>query len=519
MIRDKIKKLVKESVLCLKDDSCRTPNKIEIAVKRPPKEKYGDYFVSLRQDLAKEVLEKISKNPPEFLEKVEFLAPSFLNFFIKEDYFKKEVLKVLKEKENFGKVNIGKRKKTNVEFISANPTGTLHIGNGRGAFFGDVLSNLLSFAGFRVDREYYVNDAKNSNQIIELGKTALGTGKTYLTDDLQKKIKKLKKKVKDKEEGEAGYFLAQEVLKDIKKLTEKKLKVKFDKWFSEEKELLLKKAVDKTLIYLKEKKLVYKKDNALWLKTSKYGDEKDRVLVRKNGQPTYFLTDIAYHINKIKRNYKKIIDIWGADHQGHVARMKAVMAMLGYKGDFDVFISQIVNLKGGEKMSKRKGNVIYLADLIDEVGLDIARYFYISKSLFSHMEFDLQLAKEQSEKNPVYYIQYSYVRAESILKKAKKYNFKKADLKLLLHKSELKLIKELLKFPEIIEDTATDYQLQRLTEYARNIAFFFNQFYRDCRVLGEEKKMEEARLLLVFSTKIVLFNLFSLMGISVPKKM
>ncbi len=313
------------------------------------------------------------------------------------------------------------------------------------------------------------------------------------------------------------------MIKYIKNFSEKKLKIKFDKWFSEQKNLIEKSEVKKALTLLEKKNLVYRKDGALWLKTSKYGDAEDRVVLRKNGNPTYFLSDIAYHINKIKRGYKRIIDVWGADHQGHVARMKAVMAMIGHKGDFDVFISQIVNLKGGEKMSKRKGNIIYLEDLIKEVGLDVARYFYISKSLFSHMEFDLNLAKEQSEKNPVYYIQYAHARICSILRKCKMQNakckIKIQNLKLLNHKIEIKLIKELLKFPEIIEETAEDCQLQRLTEYARTVAATFNQFYRDCRVIGEDKNLMEARLCLVFATKIVLKNSLSLMGISAPERM
>lgn len=518
MIREKIEKLVRDSVECLKKENCVTPQKIDIIAKYPPKEEYGDYSVALREDFAKQVQKKIEKKKPNFLEKVEFLPPSFLNFYIKKEYLQKELGDILKKGNNFGKVGFGKKQKTNIEFISANPTGKPHIGNGRGAFFGDVLANLLTFSGFKVDREYYVNDAKNSNQIIELGRTAIGEGKTYLTPDLKAKIKKLKNA---KNENEAGFLLAQEVLGDIKKLVEKKLKIKFDRWFSEQKNIIAKKEVEKTLEYLESKKLTYKKDGALWLKTLEYGDEKDRVLIRSSKQPTYFLSDIAYHKNKKDRGYEKIIDVWGADHHGYIKRMKVAMKMLGYKGDFEVFISQIVNLKGGEKMSKRIGNVIYLEDLVDEVGLDVARYFYISKSLSSQMEFDFNLAKEQSEKNPVYYVQYAYVRTQSVIRKSKKGKPKidSKKLQLLNHKSEFKLIKDLIKFPEIIEDTANDCQLQRLSEYARNVASSFNQFYRDCKVLDNDKKLAEARLSLVFATNIVLSNLLSLMGISAPEKM
>jgi arginyl-tRNA synthetase len=550
MLKEKIKKLVEDSLFCLKDDSCKAPEKIEIVVKYPPKEEYGDYSVILREDLAKEVLEKINRKKPSFLEKVEFLPPSFLNFYIKKDYLQKEILKILKEKENFGKLNIGKKKKVNVEFISANPTANLHIGNGRGAFFGDVLANVLSFSGFKVVKEYYVNDAKNSNQIIELGKTGCGDGKAYLTEDLKLKIKKHKAKIKKilqkaetKEEAykEVGYLLAKEILKDIKDFAEKKLKIKFDGWFFEQKDLIEKGEIEKTLNLLKKKNLLYQKEGALWLKTSKYGDSQDWVIVRQNGQPTYFLSDIAYHKNKIERGFKKIINIWGADHQGHVRKMKAAMKALGYKGDFEILITQIVNLKGGEKMSKRKGNIIFLEDLINEVGLDVARYFYISKSLSSQIEFDLNLAKEHSEKNPVYYIQYSYVRAQSIIKKAKIKVNKQANLNLLNHPSEIRLIKKLLKFPEIIEDTSKDFQIHRLAEYGKDLASVFNQFYRDCRVILDNSRIKtnknrmfegnqrlydknlrnlmEARLSLVLATKIVFSILLSLIGISTPQKM
>lgn len=530
MFKKKIKKLVEDSLLCLKKENCKAPQRLEIIVKYPPKEEYGDYSVILREDFAKEVQKEIMRKKVSWLDRVEFLSPSFLNFYIKEDHLKKELRNIFKKGEKFGLLNVGKKQRVNIEFISANPTGNLHIGHGRGAFFGDVLASLLSFSGFKVDREYYINDAKNSNQIIELGKTGCGEGITYLTKDLEQKIKNQKSKIKKiiertraKEEAykEVGFLLSREILKDIKNLVEKKLKIKFDRWFSEEEELIKKRKVEKVLSLLKKRNLIYKRDGALWLKTSKYGDIQDWVIVRKNGRPTYFLSDIAYHLDKIKRGYKKIIDIWGADHQGHVGRMKAVMRMLNYKGEYIVFISQIVNLKGGEKISKRKGNVIYLEDLVKEVGLDVARYFYISKSLSSQMEFDLKLAKEHSEKNPVFYVQYAYVRANSIINKAKKLGIKVnlKNLKLLDHKNELKLLKEIIKFPEIIEETTKDFQIQRLTEYARSIASIFNQFYRDCKVIEEDKKISEARLCLVFATKIVLSNLLSLIGISRPEKM
>jgi len=535
MTKKRIEHLLKKTVISL--FKTKLP---EVKIEYPPKRKYGDYSTNLPLELAKEIKKKplkiaqnissqILKQKPNIFEKIDIKKPGFINFFLKESYLKKELKSTLEEGKDFGKVNVGKNKKTNVEFISANPTGPLHIGNGRGAFFGDVLANILSFAGFKVEREYYINDSKQSSQIKELGKTFLGEGTAYKTPYLERLIKRIKsiKQAKQLDESGAGRLLAKEILKDIKIFVRKKLKIKFDVWFSEE-GLFRKSRIKKVLDFLDRKGLTYEEEGALWLKTSKIGGIKDEVLVRRTGEPTYFLSDIAYHKDKIKRGYKKIIDIWGADHQGHVKRMGAAMKILGYKKDFEALISQIVRLRSGRKLSKRKGEIIELDDLIKEVGLDVARYFYLSKSLSSQMEFDLALAKERSEKNPVFYIQYAYVRIESILKKSKvKSQKSKVNFDLLNHPSELNLIRELIKFPEIIEDTANDYQLQRLPEYGKNLASSFHRFYRDCRVLRsnstKEDKLDEelskTRLVLVLATRIVLKNLLSLMGISTPKKM
>jgi len=278
--------------------------------------------------------------------------------------------------------------------------------------------------------------------------------------------------------------------------------------------------------------LVYQKDNAWWLKTSKFGDERDWVVVRKTGEPTYLLSDIAYHKDKIDRGFDKIINIWGADHQAHVSKIKAAAKMLGYKGDLDILILQLVTLRGKERISKRSGRIINLEDLVDEIGLDVARFFYLQKSLDTHMEIDLVLAKEQSEKNPVYYIQYAHARICAILRKYgksqilnlksqinSKFQIPNSKLKLLNHPSELELIKQLIRFPEIIEDTAKDYRVQRLPQYAMDLAAVFHQFYRDCKVLTDDKNLIKTRLALVSAAKIVLENVLSLMGVSAPEKM
>ncbi len=547
MIREEIKKMIEKSIKELQKKGVFPKFKIpEISVEHPEEEIHGDYASNTAMQMTKSVkktpieIAKILKDKfqvsgfrfQEFFEGVEVVKPGFINFFISEDYLQKQVGEILKEKEKFGELKIGKGIKTNIEFISANPTGPLHIGNGRGAFFGDSLANVLEKAGFKVVREYYINNTKESSQIKELGKTALGKGKSYLNDYLKSKIQHLKSKIrKIKDEGKAGYLLAQEIQKDNENFIGKKLKIKFDVWFSENK-LYKKSKIKKIYNWLKRKNLVYKKEEAEWLRTKKFGVSKNEVIIRQSGEPTYLLSDIAYHKDKFERGFLKIIDIWGADHQGHIPKMKAGAKILGYKGDLDILITQIIRLKGGKKLSKRKGEIITLEELVKEISLDVTRFFYLTKSLNTQMEFDLDLAKEKSEKNPVYYVQYAHARICSILRKCGNFQFPisnfqinskfqilNSKLRLLKHQSELSLIKELIRFPEIIEDTAEDYQVQRIPQYAIDLATSFHQFYRDCRVLSKDKKLTEARLNLILATKIVLKNTLGLIGISAPEKM
>ncbi len=551
MARQEIKKLIEETVKRLYKEPAfiktMADKRAKVKLEHSVKAVYGDYASNIAmvlkknpQEIAKAIKsatelpqeargKKRIKFPSLILDKVE-TKNGFINFFLSKRYLQKQIKEILKEGEKFGKLNIGKGKKTNIEFISANPTGQLHVGNGRGAFFGDCLANILEMAGYKVVREYYINDSKNSNQIQELGRTALGKGKSYLTPYLKALIKKLKPHLKKfKSETDAGYFLAQNILSDIRKFIKEKLKIKFDFWISEQ-NLYRQNIVKTTYNFLKSKKLVYEKDGAFWLKLSEF-NQKDEVLVRRNGQSTYFLADITYHKYKIKRGFKKIVDIWGADHHGHVSKMKAAIKILGYQKDLDILISQMVRLKQG-RMSKRKGKIITLKDLINEVGLDTARFLYLTKSLDTQMEFNLELAKEQSEKNPVYYVQYAHARICAILRKYGKSKFQNPNFKinskfqlqhsklsLLEHPSELALIKQLIKFPEIVEDTAKDYQVQRLPQYATDLATTFHQFYRDCKVLAKDRPPSEARLSLILTVQVVLKNTLSLMGISAPDKM
>jgi len=521
MVREEIKNLIEKAVRNL------YRKEVEVKIERPAEMAYGDYATNIAMMLKKNPQEIAGFIKAPILEKVE-VKKGFINFFLSKEYLQKQVLEILKKGEKFGQLKIGKNKKTQVEFISANPTGPLHIGNGRGAFFGDTLANILEKAGYKVTREYYINDAKVNTQIKTLGQTALGKGVTYLNDYLKEKISNLKSKLeKISDEGEAGYLLAQEVQKDNKDFIGKKLKIKFDNWVSEN-DLYKINKVNKIYNWLKNENLIYKKEGAEWLKTSQFGDKQDWVIIRETGEPTYLLSDIAYHRDKFKRGFQKIINIWGADHQGHVGKIKAVAKILNYKWDLDILISQVVRLKGG-KISKRKGVVVTLEWLINEVGLDATRFFYLMKSLDTQMEFDVELAKERSAKSPVYYVQYAHARICSILKRTKNkeqrtINNKNCSLftvycSLLNHPSELELIKQLIRFPEIVEDTAKDYQIQRLPQYAIDLATVFHQFYRDCQVLTEVKPLREARLALILATRTVLKNTLNVMGISAPEHM
>ncbi len=514
--RNEIKNLLEKSVKNLYN------KEIEVRIDRPAEPVFGDYTSNIAMVLKKNPQEIADSIQSDILERIE-VKNGFINFFLSKEYLQKQVEEVLKKKDKFGDLKMGKGKKIDIECICANPTGELHIGHGRGAFLGETLTNVFKKSGFKVFRSHYANDAKNSSQIKELGKTALGQGTTYLNEYLKKKINKLKPEISQcKNERDAGSLLAQEVQKDIKDFIENKLKIGFDFWVSEEKDLYQKGKINKIYDWLKKQRLVYERDNAQWLKTSAFGDSKDWVIVRESGEFTYLLPDIAYHKDRFDRKYDKIINIWGADHQGHVNKIKAVSKILDYKGELVFLITQVVRLKG-EKMSKRKGKVVTLAWLMNEVGSDAVRFIYLMKSSDTQMEFDMELAKDQSEKNPVFYVQYAHARICSILRKLKIENLKlkpgTKNLKLLTHPSESGLIKQLIKFSEIIEDTVNDYQVQRIPQYALDLAASFHQFYHDCRVISEDVPLSEVRLGLVLATKIILKNTLSLMGVSAPEKM
>lgn len=521
--------------------------KVNFAVERPKEERFGDYSSNLAMQLAP----LLEKNPmeighqlikgaawPKAVNKAMVVAPGFINFYLSPDWLRRQVFLILKNK-NFGQIQIGKGKKIQVEFVSANPTGPLHLGNGRGAFTGDTLARVLSAAGYKVKREYYINDMGNQietlaesvrirffqQQGIKLDYPEYAYKGEYVSD-LAKKLKAVNN-YKLKNIGQVREKIKSRVLKlmleDIQKLLTRRLKIKYDRWFRES-DLYGKGLPEKVMTLFKEKNLLYKQEEAIFLKTTFFGDDKDRVLVKKDGEPTYFLSDIAYHYDKLAlRKFDRVIDIWGADHHGYQSRMQAALRALGFENKLDIIIYQLVRLKkdGVEvKMSKRAGTFVTLDELIDDVGPDVARFFFLMYAADTHMDFDLNLAREKSEKNPVYYVQYAHARICSIIKKAGKMlrNKKYHDPEKLNKKEELDLLKEILKLPELIKEISRSYEVHKLSFYAQNLAIKFHDFYTVCRVI-DNGQLKIRRLELIKLTKFALMKVLGMMGISALDKM
>ncbi len=529
--RTEIVNFIKETVKNLQKEGVFNISTIpEIVVERPENAKHGDYSTPIALQLAKiigqkpmgvaEIISKRLKNT-ELFEKTEIAPPGFINFFLSKDYLQKSTGHILKKQNQFGQINIGKNKKVNVEFISANPTGPLHVGNARGGFCGDVLSKVLEKAGYEVFREYYVND--EGENIRKLLKNSLvGKGprykNPYIEDLKSKKIKKINGAVR---------FIVKKIQGTVKRMG-----IAFDGWFYESS---LQKERKWVVEYLLRKKLAYyDNQGTLWFKSEQFDDDKQRVLRKWSGEGTYFLSEIAYLKNKLQiRKFDDLIIFLGAEHHGYIARMKAGAKVLGYNGDMvRPIIMQLVHLVEGGKevrMSKRAGLYVTIDELLDELGKevgkkfakDVARFFFLARGYDSHLNFDLDLAKEQSQNNPVFYVQYAHARLCSILRKAKinPTRSKQRDSKLINDPSELALIKQLIRLPEVVEDTAKDYEVHRLPHYAADLATAFHRFYRDCRVLSDDRVLSLARLNLLLATKIVLKNTLDLMGISAPEKM
>ncbi|MFC1757099.1 arginine--tRNA ligase [Patescibacteria group bacterium] len=445
----------------------------------------------------------------------------FLNFSPNQKGLEYGLKLALQEKFDFGK------EKIQVEFVSANPTGPLTLGNGRGGVYGDVLANVLKFVGNDVAKEYYVNDT--GNQIKILGHSVLKDDKAEYSGDY---IDELAKKVEGDNPLVVGEKSAEIILEGIKK-TVANMGISFDQWFSENNDLRKRGKVEDIINWLKKKDLTFEKDGALWFKAVEFGDDEDRVIIKQDGEPTYFGVDCAYHQNKfVERKFDRVINVWGADHHGDVARVQGFVDALGYKDKLEIILMQFVRLvKDGKatRMSKREGNFVLVDDVLKEVGKDAFRYFMLTRSTDTHMDFDMELAKEQSKKNPVYYVQYAGARMNSILSKSNSPNqefFDKFAFGEVFRQSSKNsdsarnLLLKLIQFPEIIQDISKDYQVHHLTTYIYELAQIFTNFYENVPVLNaESEELTKQRLSLVFATRQILEKGLSLLGISAPKQM
>ena len=544
-ISEKLRSVIEQGI---KDTFNLDVDKNDFSVEIPKDKNHGDYSTNAAMRYAKilrksprEIAENLSKTlqNSDIIEKIEIAGPGFINFFIRNDSLTKIISDILKNGENYFKSNIGGGTKIMVEYVSANPTGDLHLGHARGAAYGDTLTRILSFVGYDVLREYYVNDAGNQievlgNSLFERYKEALGLpfdlskigyqGKDVikLAHDIAAQDKN--KWVDDDSIERKDYFKKVGTKLELDKI-KKDLdlyRIHFDHYQSEL-DLYRSGKVENALKEVKKTPYTYELDGALWLKTTEFGDDKDRVLIKSDGSLTYFTPDISYHKDKFDRGYDKLIDILGADHHGYIARLKAGLKILGYNPDnLDIAIVQMVRLmENGEevKMSKRTGNAVTIRELCEDVGVDVARYFFISKPIISHLDFDLGLARNQSNENPVYYIQYAYARMMSILRKNDSFEIKDA-YSLLNNEKEIQLIKHLGELKHVLEDVTKVKEVNIVANYAYRLAQLFHSFYNDLTVIDKDNEaLTKERLSLVKACAITLKTTLGLLGIEAKESM
>ena len=531
----------------------------EVIIEHPQNPEHGDFASGLPLKLARAmrmsplaVAERVYEHisPPSEVDKIVVAPPGFINFTLRSDWLRKQVDSISDAGESYGDVDLGKGIRVQLEFVSVNPTGPLHVGHGRGAVLGSTLANVLAAAAYSVEKEYYVNDMGNQIDTfsrslyaryqqclgMEVDMPPDGYFGNYMTELAREiiaeqggkekaigKIAEISFEGKEPVQEIANVGLAkimQRIKEDLKLLS-----VDFDVWFSE-RSLYQGEQYHKAMSLLQSRGYVIKRENAVWFESSALGEDKDNVLVRSDGTPTYFASDIAYHYNKLlERKFDTVIDIWGADHQGHVPRMKSVIKALGQDPEqLKVIICQLVTLRRGEeivKVSKRSGDIITLREVVDEVGPDACRFLFLSRSADSQMDFDIELAKKQSADNPVYYVQYAHARIASILRLAQRQmiDYSQGDVSLLTSEPELTLIRRLILLPEIIQEIATTLQPHHLPYYAQDLATVFHSFYKQCRVVSKDEALTNARLKLVRATQIVLAKVLHLMGMTAPERM
>lgn len=570
-MKNTIKDLIKESLLKIDKDKHISVENIEVNICKD--KKFGDFSsnISMKsshlynqkpRDLAAEIIAGIEEN--KNISKIEIAGPGFINFFVTKNTKFEIIEKILNEKNNFGKNKIGKNLKVLIEFVSANPTGPLHVGHGRGAAFGDCLSNLLKINGYEVFKEYYVNDAGKQIDILTLSvlqryhelindeynfqyedlykgdyiwDIAAEVHRNFQETFLIKDLHTQKFNLVDDYISHVKNIISKERFNEIKNLSVKFIQdniektlilsgIKFDSWFLES-SLLQNDNLQDVIDFLSSNNHTYQKDNALWFKSADKGDEKDRVLIKENNDHTYLATDIAYHKDKIERNYNRVINIWGADHHGYISRIKGAFNIFSKgKSDLTILLVQFANLYRGKKkvsMSTRSGDFITLEQLLKEVGKDATRFFYIARKSDQHMDFDIELAKTNDSNNPVYYIQYAHARICSIFRQSKENNmtfsYSKKCLDFLSEEEELKIIKKLYSYPDIVKKSAERYEPHLLTNYMRELAQEIHSYYNKFQILVDDNNIRNARLSLIEACRQVFENSGNIIGIKMPDKM
>ena len=523
---------------------------VPVVLTVPPQKAFGDFATNFALQAARNLHcapRVIAGAIQEFLdcpsvEKVEVAGPGFLNFFLKEDWLSAALRNILAQGENYGNLPAKAGEKIQIEYVSANPTGPLHVGHGRGAAVGSALANLMKAAGYDVSQEYYINDAGN-----QMHNLAASVNARYLElynipcefpengyhgEDIVVTAKRIQKKYGDSfihmpEAERLEKF--QSIAKDEKLAALREdleaFNCHFDVWFSEQ-SLHDAHKIEEAVAELEKKGYIYEKDGAKWFRSTDFGDDKDRVVIRDNGVSTYFAADIAYHRNKYERGFDRLINLWGADHHGYIPRVKAAMQALGYDpSHLEILILQMVSLyRNGElvKMSKRTGKSVTLNELIEEVGTDAARFFFIMRSMDSQMDFDLTLATEHSNDNPVYYVQYAHARICSILRQMADEKITldpNADLSVLKEPIEIDLIKKLNDYTELIDTAALERAPHKIAHYTYELAGMFHSFYNQCRVLGVDPALQQARLALITAVGNTLRHGLKILGVSAPEHM
>lgn len=522
----------------------------EVLLTVPPKKEFGDFATNFAMQsarslhcnprvLAQYIVEHLTGG---YVQKAEIAGPGFINFYLNPDWVWDMLAEIVEAGENYGNLPPVAGEKIQLEYVSANPTGPLHVGHGRGAAVGSALGNLLKAAGYQVEREYYINDAGNqmdnlarsvNARYLELsGRTCEFPEDGYHGQDIVETARRILNKYGDKflqmEEAERleqfKTIAYEEKLAALREDLEH-FNVHFDFWFSE-KTLHEANKIKEACDTLLAKGYMYEKDGALWLKSTEFGDDKDRVVIRDNGVPTYFAADIAYHTNKFQRGFDRVINLWGADHHGYIARMKAAMQCMGFRPEqLEILVLQMVRLlRDGQevKMSKRTGQSVTLNELIEEVGTDAARFFFIMRSIDSQLDFDLDLAKKKSNDNPVFYVQYAHARICSILRQVEEAGIRvdgKGNYKRLTEPVEIDLIKKLGEYPEMLAQAAADRAVQQVAHYVYDLAGLFHSAYNQCRILGVDEELQQARLAMVLAVGHVLRHGLDILGVSAPEKM